>query len=100
MKMIIEIDDDTYNSLDLYVRNDSKGKGVIYNCLHAIKNGIPVNENDSKIMDNYEKALKVLPDLKHELQEIITMKDTFIYHLVMDSIDRMIRKVEKEMRNE
>jgi hypothetical protein len=98
MKMIIEIDDDTYNSLDLYVRNDSKGKGVIHNCLHAIKNGIPVNENDSK--EKCPDTVEALNDLKQELDEIITMKDTFIYHLVMDAIERKIREVEKVMRTE
>lgn len=96
--MIIEIDDDTYNSLDLYVRSDSKGKGVINNCLHAIKNGIPVSENDSK--KKCPDTVEALTDLKQELDEIITMKGSFIYRLIMDSIDRKIRNVVKEMRNE
>ena len=43
---------------------------------------------------------QALPDLKKDIDEIITMKDTFIYHLVMDAIERKIREVEKAMRNE
>ena len=43
---------------------------------------------------------QALPDLKKDIDEIITMKDTFIYHLVMDVIERKSREVEKAMRNE
>lgn len=43
---------------------------------------------------------QALPDLKKDIDEIITMKDTFIYHLVMDAIERKIREVEKAMRTE
>lgn len=43
---------------------------------------------------------QTLPDLKKDIDEIITMKDTFIYHLVMDAIERKIREVEKIMRTE
>jgi hypothetical protein len=43
---------------------------------------------------------QALPDLKKDIDEIITMKDTFIYHLVMDAIERKIRGVEKAMRTE
>ena len=43
---------------------------------------------------------QALTDLKKDIDEIITMKDTFIYHLVMDAIERKIREVEKAMRNE
>ena len=43
---------------------------------------------------------QALPDLKKDIDEIITMKDTFIYHLVMDAIERKIREIDKAMRTE
>lgn len=43
---------------------------------------------------------QALPDLKKDIDEIITMKDTFIYHLVMDAIERKIREIDKTLRNE
>ena len=92
MKFLIEVDEETYKSLDMYVRDDSKGKGVIHNCLHAIMNGIPVD--DTYTEESHDKALDALLDLKKEMEEIVTMKDSFIYHLIMDTIERKIREVE------
>ena len=43
---------------------------------------------------------QALPDLKKDIDEIITMKDTFIYHLIMDAIERKIREIDKAMRTE
>lgn len=94
MKLIIKVDEETYKNLDMYVRDDNKGKGVIHNCLHAIKNGIPVE--DTYTEESFDKSQEALLDLKKEMEEIITMKDSFIYHLIMDTIERKIREVEHE----
>lgn len=93
MKLMIEVDEGTYKSLDMYVRDDNKGKGVIHNCLHAIKNGIPVEDTYSE--EFHDKSQEALLDLKKEMEEIITNKTSFIYHLVIDTIERKIREVSK-----
>ena len=94
MKLIVEVDEETYKNLDMYVRDDNKGKGVIHNCLHAIKNGIPVE--DTYTEESFEdKSPEALLDLKKEMEEIITNKTSFIYHLVIDTIERKIREVSK-----
>ena len=48
------------------------------------------------IIKKYEKTKKALQDLKKEMEEIITNKQSFIYHLVIDTIERKIRELEKE----
>lgn len=94
MKMIIELDDKTYKSLDMYVRDECKGKGVINKCLYAIKSGIPVEDDHTE--ESHDKVQEALLDLKKEMDDIITNKTSFIYHLVIDTIDRKIREVKHE----
>lgn len=48
------------------------------------------------IIKRYEKQKQALQDLKKEMEEIITNKQSFIYHLVIDTIERKIREVEKK----
>lgn len=42
-----------------------------------------------------EDTLKVLQELKEEIDDVMTFKDSFLYHIIMDIIDRKIREVKK-----
>ena len=101
-RIVIDISDKDLDYVKNYDSMSVLSIATINSIIKAIQSGTILENRiyDEDTRQQAEIIKQALPDLKRDIDEIITMKDTFIYHLVMDAIERKSREVEKAMRTD